>query len=60
MRHYATEQEFNSDAHARYAVVLKERTATSYDAFWKVEQIVKTPNSVFWVLWSRPAPLRKH
>lgn len=57
---YGTEQEFNRDAERRYNQTIKDRTATSYDAFWKVEQIMESPKGGFWVLWSRPAPLRKH
>ena len=60
MKYYDTPEAFNRDALARYQSVMSDRSATSYDCFWKVDQMVKLPSSVFWVIWSRPAPLRKH
>lgn len=56
--HYETPEEFNTDALARYNSTMKARTAISYDAFWRVEQVTKLSSSGFSVLWSRPAPLR--
>lgn len=60
MKNYDTTEAFNRDALQRYQSVMRDRTATSYDCFWRVEQVIKLPSSVFYVLWSRPAPLRKH
>lgn len=60
IKKYVSEQGFNEDAERRYKQTIADRTATSYDAFWKVEQVIKLPESYWWVLWSRPAPLRKH
>lgn len=60
MKTYQDNEQFNADAKLRYDQVMRERTATSYDAFWRMGQVVRFPSGVFHVIWSKPAPLRKH
>lgn len=60
LRAYSDIKEFNIDARERFVQVMKERTATSYDSFWRVEKLMHVSVDAFVVLWSRPAPLRKH
>lgn len=57
---YGKLEELNADAKRRYGEVLAKRTGASYDRFWRMEQVVRAEDFVWVVVWSKPAPLRKH
>lgn len=57
---YQSWNDFNRAAEQLYKQVMDARSATSYDAFWRVEHVVELQGGVMFVVWAQPAPLRKH